>query len=103
MDAWYQRPIDPRAMAGGELGVDNVLRKGGQFEPFYVPREQMPQIEEVDYPDLLRHASENGVFVKLCQRNPHDLKLHQRVKFPAHFKSDPAIEAKPVLSSADSY
>lgn len=79
MEAWYDRPIDPRAPAGGEIGVDGKTRKGGEFEPFYVPRNEMPQVSETDYPALLEFAARKGVSVSFQVFRPEDLKKHQRV------------------------
>lgn len=42
-----------RAPSGGHTGLDGKFRRGGEFEPFYVPRQDMPQVDEVDYVPLL--------------------------------------------------
>lgn len=100
--AWYTRPLDPRAPAGGEVGVDGRERRGGEFEPFYVPRPVMPQLEASDYPELLAFASERGVTVTFETAHPDTLKPHQRIS-TLRDAFDPAQLSKPVLASADSY
>lgn len=108
---WYDRPIDTRAKAGGEVGVDGKERKGGEFEPFYVPRTEMPQIDQKDYKALIAFANRKGVTISLGVFQPEDLKHHQRVddsKLKATIKAEPIAEeiekaSEPVLVSKDFY
>jgi hypothetical protein len=103
VDRWFDRPIDHRAPVGGMRGVNGRFYRGGEFEPFYVPRPVMPQIEEADYAELFRFATAQGIFLTLCTRHPDTLKFHQRVKFAHGFTPDASVEDKPILVSADGY
>lgn len=103
MYRWYLHPMDRRAPAGGERGVDGRERKGGEFEPFYVPRPAMPQVDEAAFPALLRYCSAHGVVVRLARRDPFALHLHQRIDWAHVHALDAATLAKPVLVSADGY
>lgn len=103
IDQWFDRPLDRRAPQGGERGCDGVMRRGGEFEPFYVPRPVMPQVDEKDLPALLRFASARGVVVRLERRAPDTLKFHQRVSAFHVRQMDAATMAKPVLASGDGF
>lgn len=103
IDPWFDRPLDRRAPAGGERGVDGRLRRGGEFEPFYVPRPVMPQVDEAAYPDLFRFATAQGVVVRFVRRDAKALQLHQRIDWAHVHALDPATLAKPILVSADGF
>lgn len=100
--SWYERPIDRRAAPGGELGVNDRPYRGGQFMPFYVPRLEMPQIDEEDYPEFFAFCEgKTELFHRIM--SPWVLKPHQIVdKFKAEAMPD-SVRAKPVLVSRDDY
>jgi hypothetical protein len=105
MDHWYDRPLDQRAKVGGEVGLNGKFYHTGELMPFYVPRANMPQVNEDDYPALIHFAASLGVdhlddFVP-CK----DLKVHQKVdhKKVQHMVADPLLLKKRCLVSADSY
>lgn len=100
-DAWYDRPLDRRAPAGGEIGVDGRARKGGEFEPFYVPRPVMPQIDEADYPALHAFAATQGVSMDPCTLATDALRAHQRVDAIILREMPASVLSKPVLASGD--
>lgn len=60
MDAWYLQPVDGRAPRGGEELFSRYFR-GGEFAPFYIPREYMPQVDERFYSKLEEFAVKCGV------------------------------------------
>jgi hypothetical protein len=100
---WYDHPIDRRASAGGERGVNGKLYKGGEYLPFYVPRPEMPQVNAEDYPALLAYAKRQGVKTVLRTVPPRSLHAHQRVNWDRLRTMPPEVYAKPALASADDY
>jgi hypothetical protein len=111
MTPWYERPIDSRAKRGGEVGVDGIPRKGGEFMPFYIPRSEMPQISASDYPELMRFADAHGVKVRFATFKPNELKIHQHINesrlrsIIRHETSGVRVEHEidPVLTSNDRF
>lgn len=97
---WYDRPLDARAAKGGEAGVDGIVRKGGEFEPFYVPRCYMPQVD--DMAALVASADAAGVGYSYMPVPVASLKFRQRVDWDAgaDIKSV-AHSVKPILISRD--
>lgn len=100
---WFQRPFDSRAPAGGEEGCDGRVRRGGEFEPFYVPRPAMPQVEESDYPALLAFAAAQGVSVERVTLRPDQVRPHQRVQWDAATAPTPTTLARPILVSLEPF
>lgn len=102
---WYDRPLDQQAKAGGEIGLNGVTYKGGQKMPFYVPREEMPQIDEADYPALIHLASTFGVEHTVEMVSYRTLKPHQRVdkNKVLGISKQPLLLKKSVLISEDGY
>ena len=100
---WFKEPFHPRARRGGEERFGRSYR-AGQFLPFYVPRPQMPQIEEEDYPEFIEYAAQRGVDVLVRYLPPTRLAQHQVPdKFdPDHFKTA-GVEKKPVFISTDMF
>lgn len=101
MDLWFDRPLDRRAPAGGLIGVDGEFRRGGEFEPFYVPRPAMPQIDEADYPALFDFADAQGVHWGRVILPPQIIHPHQRVNVDKARHMDDATLAKPILVSVE--
>ena len=100
---WYEHPLHRRAPAGGEEGVDGKFYAGGKFEPFYIPRAVMPQVDEADYPALLEHLDRHGVAVNQTAYCPKDLRAHQRVSREHVMNMPPQVLDKPLLTSLDRY
>jgi len=98
---WFNHPIHGRSPKGGEVGVDGQYRKGGEFEPFYVPRQVMPQIDEADLLAFVEFATFNGVEVEDREVDITELKFHQRVDMvKVHNLTEDEL-AKPLLVSED--
>lgn len=102
---WYDRPLDQRAAAGGEYGLNGVFYRGGELMPFYIPRPIMPQVNEEDYPALRHFAATLGVNVTEKFLDCKALKVHQKVdKFKVNLmKNDPLLLKKPLLVSAEPF
>lgn len=100
---WYDFAIDMRAHKGGETGVDGKQYKGGEFMPFYVPRAEMPQIDEKDYPEFFEFVKSRGCNYHQENCNPTILHFHQRVEWNAKTEITPEVLAKPILVSYDGY
>lgn len=93
-----------RAPSGGHTGLDGKFRRGGEFEPFYVPRQDMPQVDEGDYVPLLCHLARARANVEVLTADPNDLLFHQHVieaRIPA--RGDCAQLNKPLLISKEGY
>lgn len=91
-----------RAPAGGARIVDKVYQ-GGEFLPFYIPRARMPQVDEKDYPDLMKFLKGQNVNVTNCVAAPKEFHAHQRINFDMAIQMDIAVLNKPVLTSLDYY
>lgn len=84
-------------------GIDMIEGhyRGGQFVPFYVPRQLMPQVDAEFYPQFI--ASALPVGVKLEVVTPHSLTPHQRIDH-RRAKAIPLwLRMKPLIASADNY
>lgn len=105
MTAWYERPLDQRAKPGGELGLNGKFYLGGEIMPFYVPRKEMPQVDEEDLPELMKFLQGLPVPVDLKKFDPDQLKPHQKVDIDKvkAMTAKAAILAKPCLVSQDLY
>jgi len=103
MYQWYKHPLDTRATKHGEIGVDGKEYKGGEFLPFYIPRPEMPQVDEIYYPELFLFIEAQHVSLKLEKFDPHALHAHQRVNWDKVRTMDAETLAKPILTSEDGY
>lgn len=103
MFLWYQHPLDKRACAHGEMGVDGKQYRGGEFLPFYIPRAVMPQIDEADFDAFFAFIESKGVSFTSETFSPKELRAHQRVSMDKAKHMDEATLAKPVLVSRDHY
>lgn len=75
----------------------------GEFLPFYIPRDRMPQIDEAYYPRLIAEATSKGPGVIFDTVDPRTLRAHQRVDH-AKAKSMPErTRIKPIIVSSDGY
>lgn len=76
---------------------------GGEFLPFYVPRERMPQVDAADLPALFAFVERRGVAVSRCTASPRLFHARQRIDMERVVDMDDALLAKPVLTSRDYY
>jgi hypothetical protein len=100
---WYDKSLTRRVPAGGAVGLDGRMRHGGCFEPFFVPRAEMPQINEEDYVSLLVHLAMLGAEVKVDIRDPDTLIFHQHVEGSCIPPLHSALLDKPILISQEGY
>lgn len=100
---WYMLPITSRAPKGGSEGVNGQEYKGGEFEPFYVPRPVMPQVDACDLTALCEFVTFRGCKIEDGKAEPDDLHFHQRVDFDRCKKMKKDTLKKPVLLSLDKY
>lgn len=79
---WYESPIPDNA---------------------YVPRVDMPQIEERDYPSLFAFLAGHGCKVERVKVDPRHLRFHQSVADfdPSRLSSMPMV--KPILIARDRF
>jgi hypothetical protein len=76
---------------------------GGQFFPFYIPRDLMPQVDDTS--EMLRFLRQHGAITRHEEVNPRSIFPHQRVDaslIPA-LTNNRALLKKPVLVSGDDY
>lgn len=100
---WVDASLTRRAPHGGAVGIDGKARHGGAFEPFYIPRPLMPQIEEADLTAFVQWAAWEGVAVLEVEREADALRFHQRVNMARVRTMPPDLMAKPLLISRDGY
>lgn len=101
--SWFDKDLSRRAPAGGAIGLDGHFRRGGEFEPFYVPRQDMPQIDLGDYIALFSHLARRGIRISTAVADPDMLIFHQHV-FPQFVPPRGSIDLdKPLLVSAEGY
>jgi hypothetical protein len=89
------------APVGGEVGRDGKFRPGGEFEPFYVPRPLMPQIDDADYVELLAFADSKGVTWRFQTFDPRKLHAHQRISMKRVMAMPERVLKIPGLVSLD--
>lgn len=75
----------------------------GRFRPFDVPRRDMPQIDEADYPLLFEYLGQNGVGVEPRLFHPDELMIHQQMDRLSVATMPLETARKPVLVSRDHY
>lgn len=97
------KPILKHAPHGGEIGRDGKFRAGGEFEPFYVPRPLMPQVDDADYDALLAYANSKGVTWRFKTFDPYALHAHQRIKLSRVLEIPDKVLKIPGLVSVDLY
>jgi hypothetical protein len=91
-----------RAPAGGVSEYGRVFR-GGEFLPFYVPRPDMPQVDEANLPELVARAFNAGISPTFDVTDPRRLRAHQRVDHARAAGMPLAVKLKPILVSSDGY
>jgi hypothetical protein len=86
-------------------GLDEFGRrfKGGEFLPFYVPREAMPQMDAIDQPKLVRDALAAGIGVSFEVEKVDELHAHQRIIKARALSMPVEVARKPIITSADRY
>lgn len=77
MNKWFERPLDPRAPAGGEIGVDGHFYRGGEIMPYYVPRDAMPQIDDINH--FTNWLTQNNINFQRTIVKPSTCIFRQRV------------------------
>lgn len=95
-------PLEPHAPRQGAT-LYGRRYTAGEFEPFYVPRPFMPQIDESDFPALFAFATARGVRWERVTVSPDAVSFHQRVDHDRARHMAPAVLAKPILISAEPY
>jgi len=100
---WYDHPLDVRAVKGGEVGANGQFYKAGEFLPFYIPRDEMPQIDEKDYVVFFGFLKERNVQMEIKTFHPKELHAHQRVNWSKVHAMDQTVMDKPILVSKDGY
>lgn len=75
---------------------------GGEFLPFYVPRDKMPQVDEWLYPRLVQDAYKT-IGIEFITANPRDLIAHQRIDHRKAESMGLRLRTKPIIVSADDY
>lgn len=102
-EPWYVHHLERRAPSGGMISINGKFYPGGEFLPFYIPREVMPQVEVADYPDLLKFAESRGVQYFQEEYDPRVLHPHQKVSKILVNKMGPEVLTKPALVSVDMF
>lgn len=71
--------------------------------PFYIPRSEMPQIEEEDYPVLFPWLSQRGIIAEKRCVPCGELHNHQRIAIdPVRAAAIPeAVLDKPIIAASD--
>jgi hypothetical protein len=88
---------------GGARGVNGHFYKGGEFLPFYVPRELMPQVKPEDYDELRAFLSRRGVGCVSATVEPATVRAHQRIDVSRALTMPEAVYHIPALVSSDRY
>lgn len=91
-----ERAQTPQVLFGREY-------KKGEFLPFYVPRELMPQIPESDLAHTIQEACLDLLVVQFDCVDPRTLVPHQRVNREIVKNMPPLIQHKVILVSQDNY
>lgn len=69
----------------------------------YIPRKEMPQVDEVNLPELVALAFQSGHRPEFAVVEPHTLHAHQKVNHARALGMPETIKRKPVLVSADGF
>jgi hypothetical protein len=75
----------------------------GEFLPFYVPRERMPQVDEKFTVRMIVDAAQGESLPTLEVLPPCEIRAHQRIDHRRAAAMSPAIRAKPIIISSDGY
>jgi hypothetical protein len=70
---------------------------------YYIPRREMPQVDEKDLPELVVASWQSGHHPSFEVVNPLDLHAHQRVNRTRALGMPENVKRKPVLVSLDNY
>jgi hypothetical protein len=77
--------------------------KKGEFLPFYIPRLEMPQVDEKDMSHLIAMAYLHRYNPAIEVVNPKTLRAHQRVDINRAITMPLEIKLKPALVSIDNF
>lgn len=77
--------------------------KAGEFLPFYIPRDYMPQIDEKDYAALYGYLKSRGVQFSFGMRPLTELKAHQRISPVIADKVDVRDFNRSIMVSEDDF
>lgn len=77
--------------------------KAGEFLPFYVPRQFMPQVDTSCYPQLVASALEHGPGCTFDVVPVSSLRAHQRINHLRAASLDERVLLKPLVVSRDGY
>jgi hypothetical protein len=102
-DPWFDRPLDTRAIHNDEIGVDGKEYRKGEFMPFYIPRPEMPQVDETDIPGLLDFLVGQGIGILKKTILPGEISPHQRVEISRAINMPLEELAKPILGSMEPF
>ena len=69
----------------------------------FIARAQMPQIDEADMTALVEWLTWKGIDVVTVERQPDQLRFHQKVSWSRVHRMDAETYAKPIWVSADGY
>lgn len=75
----------------------------GEFLPFYIPRAEMPQVDEADLPILVHKAVVKSVEPTFEVVSPKSLHAHQHVDIDLARKMPIEVKLKPLIASLDGY
>jgi hypothetical protein len=102
---WWQLPLDHRAPVGGEVGLNGVTYKPGEYMPFYIPRIDMPQIPDDCHDEFMTFMGTSGIDHITVTTSPEYFFNHQRVHLdPAKVKQiSPESMDVPIFASDDQF
>lgn len=107
MSISWPDPIHLRSPKGGEKNpINHHFYRGGEFETFFVPRPDMPQVDEAHFPELFLFAEKEGVLIeKVLVTPPEKLKPHQHIDVlkSKHMETSSEVMEKPIFISLDDY
>lgn len=91
-----------RAPAGG---IDEYGKRyaGGEYLPFYVPRNAMPQVDEKDQPRMVKAAMDVGISITFDVRHAGELRAHQWINRRLAGSMSEMVKRKPIIVSSDGY
>jgi hypothetical protein len=75
----------------------------GRFLPFYIPRDEMPQIDAITYPDLFSWLLQRKVRYSVQRLDPNALHFRQHTGSEIVANMSQEVADKPILVSADGY
>lgn len=77
--------------------------KPGEFLPFYVPRDHMPQVDECYQPRFVSDSLLVGTGTTFEVCDVRQLRAHQRIDHDRAIAMSPKTKLKPIIVSSDGY